>query len=116
MTIAIVGAVIALIVVLALLSRMQSNRKKEAMADLQREIDQTHTPSILELVNLEIEDAGIGSLPGAEGIDPTVLLKVWKRDGAGCPSGQGEFHVTEDIEPSDATADDVTFDCGREAE
>ena len=114
MTVALVGAVIAVIVVVALLSRMQNNRKKEAMAAMQREIEQTHTPDILELVNQEIDDAGIRTLPGAEDIDPTVLLKVWKRDGAGCPPGQGEFHTPERVSPAEATEEDVTFKCGEE--
>jgi sensor domain CHASE-containing protein len=116
MAVAIVGAVIAVIVAIALLSRMQSNRKKEAMADLQQEIEQTHVPDILELVNEEIDDAGIRDLPGAEDLDPTVLLRVWKRDGAGCRGAGGEFQVAGGIAPSEATEVDVTFTCGEEGE
>jgi hypothetical protein len=114
MTAAIVGIVIAVFVVLVLLSWMQSSSNKEAVADLQREIAETHIPDILELVYQEVDDAGLRDLPGSTDVDPTVLLKVWKRDGADCPIGQGEFQIAEGVQPSEATEDDVTFECGEE--
>lgn len=114
MTVAIIGAVIAFFVVLALLSWMQSSRNKEAVADLQREIAETHIPDILELVYQEVDDAGLRNLPGSTDVDPTVLLKVWKRDGADCPIGKGEFRIAEGVQASEATEDDVTFECGQE--
>lgn len=112
MTVAVVGALIAIIVVLTLLSRMQSSRNKEAVADLQREIAEVHIPDILELVYQEVDDAGLRDLPGSTDVDATVLLKVWKRDGPDCPVGQGEFHVADGVEATEATEDDVTFECG----
>lgn len=112
MAVGIVMAVIGVIVVVALLSRQQSRRKKEAIADLAREREALKPPDILELVNEEIKDAAIGNLPGAEGVDPTVLLKVWKRDGGGCPKGQGSFVVSDGTTPEEATEDTLKFKCG----
>ncbi len=94
-----------------MISRLGSQRKKEAIADLQREKDSLHTPDIFELVDQEVRESGITDLPGAEGIDPVILLKAWKRDGGDCAKGEGSFVVVEGVEPSDATEADVTFDC-----
>ena len=107
----IIIVVIVVIVGMIMLSRSGSQRKKEAIADLQREKDSLHTPDILELVSQEVSESGITDLPGAEGIDPVVLLKVWKRDGDNCEKGQGSFTVIEGVEPSAATEADVTFEC-----
>ena len=110
MIVGIVAAVIAVIVAFVLLGRMQSARKKEAIADLAREMEELHTPDIIELVQEEVTEAGLGDLPGADGLDPTVLLKVWKRDGHGCPKGQGQYVVDAAVAPEDATEDSVTFE------
>jgi len=107
----IIIVVIVVIVVMILLSRSGSQRKKEAIADLQREKDSLQTPDILELVNQELSDSGITDLPGAEGIDPVVLLKVWKRDSDDCEEGEGNFVVVEGVDPSAATEADVSFVC-----
>ena len=112
MIVGIVLIVIAVIAASVMLSRMQGARKKEAIADLAREREALRTPDILELVQEEVEEAGLGDLPGAEGVDPTVLLKVWKRDGAGCEKGRGQFILDDGLAPGDATEDTVTFDCG----
>ncbi len=107
----IIVVVIVVVVGMIMLSRSGSQRKKEAIADLQREKDSLQTPDILELVNQEVSESGITDLPGAEGIDPVVLLKAWKRDGDDCAEGEGGFVVAEGVEPSAATEADVTFDC-----
>lgn len=112
MLVGIVLVVIAVIVAFVVLGRMQNARKKEAIADLAREREALHTPDIIELVHEEVQESGIAVLPGAEGVDPTVLLKVWKRDGAGCEKGRGQFILGDGIAPVDATEDTVTFDCG----
>jgi hypothetical protein len=106
-----VAVLIAIIVIMVLLSRMGTRRKKEAIADLDREREQLRTPSIVELVEEEVREAGIAELPGAAGIDPVILLKVWKRDGPACPPGTGHFTVAENVGPDKATEDDVTFAC-----
>ncbi len=116
MIVGIVLVVIAVIVSFVMLGRMQSARKKEAIADLAREREALHTPDIIELVHEEVQELGIGALPGAEGVDPTVLLKVWKRDGAGCEKGRGQFILGAGIAPEDATEDSVAFECGPDAD
>lgn len=112
MIVGIVLTVIAVVMAFVMLGRMQSARKTEAIADLAREREELHTPDIIELVQEEVDEAGLGDLPGAEGVDPTVLLKVWKRDGAGCEKGRGQFVLDDGLAPGDATEDTVTFDCG----
>jgi len=105
--------VIVIVVVggMILLSRSGNQRKKEAIADLQREKDSLRTPDILELVDQEVRESGITDLPGADGIDPVVLLKVWKRDCGDCGEQTGRFVVAGGVKPSAATETDVVFDC-----
>lgn len=106
----IIVGVISFLVVMVMLSRMGNSRKKEAIADLERERASLHTPDIIELVNEEVREAGIGDLPGAEGIDKVVLLRVWKRDRGDRVAGRGRFTVAETVEIDQATEADVTFD------
>ena len=115
MAVGIVMAVVSVTVVLVLLSRMQNKRKKVARADLARDRELSKPPGILELVNEEVQESGIGSLPGADGVDPTVLLKVWKRDGVGCAKGQGAFVLGHGIAPDEATEDTLKFECTEQA-
>lgn len=105
--------VVAVVVAYALfrLSRSTKQTKKEAMADLEREKAELHTPDIIELVVEEVRELGIDSLPGSEGIDPTVLLRVWKRDRGGCGPDEGRFVVADGVDPITATDGDVTFEC-----
>lgn len=108
--------VVAIVVVagMIVLSRSGNQRKKEAIADLQREKDSLHTPDILELVEQEVTESGITDLPGAEDVDPVVLLKVWKRDGDDCAKGEGRFVVVDGVEPTAATEADLTFECAEQ--
>lgn len=105
--------IIVIVVVggMIMLSRSGSQRKKEAIADLQREKDSLRTPDILELVEQEVSESGITELPGAEGIDPVVLLKAWKRDREDCAKQTGRFVIADGVEPSEATETDVAFEC-----
>ena len=107
----IIIVVIVVVGGMIMLSRSSSQLKKEAIADLQREKDSLHTPDIIELVNQEVAESGITDLPGAEGIDPVVLLKVWKRDRSDCGDQPGHFVVADGLEASAATETDVTFLC-----
>lgn len=115
MAVGIVLAVVSVTVVLVLLSRMESKNKAVAQADLEGDRELSKPPGILELVNQEVQDSGIGSLPGADGVDPTVLLKVWKRDGVGCVEGQGAFVLGHGITPDEASEDTLKFECGEQA-
>ena len=112
MNVALISIIVIVVVGgMIMLSRSGSQRKKEAIADLQQEKDSLHTPDILELVEQEVRETGITDLPGAEGIDPVILLKVWKRDRDDCAESEGSFVVVDGVEPSAATEADVTFDC-----
>jgi len=112
MAVGIVMMVVAVTVVLVLLTRMQNKNKTVAVADLASDRETSKLPDILELVNQEVQEAGIGTLPGADGVDPTVLLKVWKRDGTGCAGEQGTFVLHEGLAPEDASEDTLKFVCG----
>jgi hypothetical protein len=112
MAIGIVMAVVAVTVVLVLLTRMQNKNKTAAVADLASDREASKPPDIFELVNQEVQEAGIGSLPGADGVDPTVLLRVWKRDGTGCAGEQGTFVLYEGLAPDEASEDTLRFECG----
>lgn len=114
--VAVVVVVIVVIVASVLLERTQGARKKEAIADLAREREELHTPDIIELVQEEVKEAGLDHLPGAEGIDPTVLLKVWRRDGGDCAEGQGRYVIADDVAPEDAAEESVSFECDESAE
>jgi hypothetical protein len=107
----IIIVVIVIIGGMIMLSRSGSQRKKEAIADLQREKDSLHTPDIFELVDQEVRESGITDFPGAEGIDPIVLLKVWKRDRGECSDQAGRFVMEDGVEPSNATESNVVLEC-----
>ncbi|MCJ7779786.1 MAG: hypothetical protein MUQ27_03075 [Acidimicrobiia bacterium] len=107
----IIVVVIVVVGGMAMLSRTGSQRKKEAIADLQREKEALQIPGILDLVNDEVREAGIAELPGAEGLDPVVLLKVWKRDREACGEGEGRFVVSDGVEASAAKEANVVFEC-----
>ncbi len=108
--------IIVIVVVggMIVLSRSGNQRKKKAIADLDHERESRHIPDIFELVAEEVRESGIADLPGANGIDPVILLKVWKRDREDCPEETGTFVVAEGMEPSNATETDVTFECDGE--
>ncbi len=114
MTVPLIIIVLIIVVVggMVMLSRTGNQRKKAAIADLQREKEALQIPDILDLVNEEVREAGIAELPGAEGLDPVVLLKVWKRDREACSEGEGRFIVSDGVEPSAAKEADVIFECG----
>jgi len=116
MAVGIVMAVVSVTVVLVLLSRMQNKNKVVVQAELESDRELSKPPGILELVNQEVQESGIGSLPGADGVDPTVLLKVWKRDGSGCAEGRGTFVLGHGITPDEATVDTLKFECDKHAD
>ncbi|MEA3502761.1 MAG: hypothetical protein U9R47_08305 [Actinomycetota bacterium] len=103
---------IAFVVAGVVISRLGSREKKKAIAGLENDRQTLHTPSILELVDQEVRESGITDLPGAEGLDSVILLRVWKRDREDCDEGEQRFVVVEGVDPSDATEADVTFECG----
>jgi len=113
MTIVIFLGVVAVVIVLVVVTRNSSHVRKAAKADLEREIDELHTPDIMELVQQEASETGVLDIPGADGVDLPVRLRVWHRDGAAraaAPSPEAlRFELRADVAPQDATDDDLTL-------
>ena len=109
----VVGGLLAVLVVL---NRSANRRKKEAQADLEREKAELQTPDILELVAQEAADTGVEEIPGADGVELPIRLRVWHRDEdtrALRPEGvELRFELSPGVEPGTATEDDLvlTFD------
>lgn len=78
MIIAIVLAFVVLLVVGFTLSRGTARRKKEAIASLEAERNALASITILDLVIAEVEDLGLSSIDGSEGVAPDALLRAWK--------------------------------------
>ena len=113
MTLAIVGIGLAFVVVMVLLSRMGRGRKRQAVEDLERERDAVKAPDILELVHQEVVELGIDKIDGSDGIDPSVLLQVYRRDKVNCEDGaELRFVLAEGTDRGDADQDTLSLSCG----
>jgi hypothetical protein len=116
-----VAAIVAVVIALTVLSRASGRKKRMAREDLKREQEQVGHFDILELVRQELDETGAGDVPGGDGVDPTVLLRVWRRDQAvrdDC-SGGLRFVIADGVAPADAEVDVVKLVCddqGTEAE
>lgn len=112
LVIGVVGIGIAFLTVMVLLSRMGRSRKQQAIDDLEREREATQAPDILELVHEEVTDLGIDSIDGAEGIDRSVLLQVYRRDEANCADGASRrFVLADNVDAGDAGPDTLSLVC-----
>ncbi len=112
MTLALVAIGFAFLVVMVLLSRMGRARKRQAVEDFEREREAFKTPDILELVHEEVVELGIDRIEGSEGIDPSVLLQVYRRDEVNCEDGATlRFALAEGVDPGDADPDTLTLSC-----
>lgn len=112
MTLAIVAIGFAFLVVMVLLSRMGRTRKRQALEDLEKEREAFKPPDILELVRQEVVELGLDQLEGAEGIDPSVLLQVYRRDEDNCEEGATKrFVVADGVDPANADPDTVSLSC-----
>ncbi len=108
----IVVTAFALITVMVLLSRMGKKRKEEAQRDFEREREAVKPPDILQLVHDEITDLGIDRIKGADGIDPSVLLQVYRRDEVNCGDNSShEFILADGVDPRDADLDTLSLRC-----
>lgn len=106
------AVVISLIVVMALLSRMGRSRKRQAIDDLEREREAVKAPDILELVHQEVSDLGLEDIDGSDGVDPSVLLQVYRRDVVNCEDGAARHFVLVDgVQPADAEPDTLSLAC-----
>jgi hypothetical protein len=70
-------AFVVLLVVGFMLSRATARQKKEAIASLEAERNALASVTILDLVIAEVEDIGLRSIDGSDGVAPEVLLRAW---------------------------------------
>jgi hypothetical protein len=115
-----IGVVVVMFLIFGvILSRRQSERKKEAIEDLQREKEALAPLSIQALAEEEAADLGLDLIQGAEGIPPVILLKVWKRDSGVVEQCQSNdllrYQVKVGIDPALATEPDVNLVCDGES-
>ena len=75
-----IAAIVAVVIALSVLSRASGRKKRMAREDLKREKEEVGHVDILDLVREELEETGARDVAGGDGIDATVLLRVWKRD------------------------------------
>lgn len=91
------------------------SRREKKLAQLEAfDDDIPPRPTIQELVAEEIRDTGADRIPGSEGIESPVLLKVWHRDEhvrTGCAAGALRYVVREGVTVSAATEADVMLVC-----
>jgi len=112
MILGIVSLGFAFLVVMVLLSRMGRGRKRKALEDFEREREATKAPDILELVHQEVVDLGIDKIDGSEGIDPSILLQVYRRDEVNCEDGHLRSYVLADgVDPADADLNTLSLAC-----
>lgn len=74
------------------------------------------TPTIEELVAQEAADTGVNEIPGGDGLDVSLKLRVYWRDEvvrSGCTDGTIEFRLAEGVSTSQAETDDVRLVCVR---
>lgn len=118
------GVLIVIVVLVFLifgvvLSKRQSERKREAIKDLQREKEALGPVSIQALAEEEAAELGLSRIAGAEDIPTVILLKLWKSNAVlveRCPSrDQLRYQVTEGVDPAQATERDVTLVCDGES-
>ncbi|HEX9643851.1 MAG TPA: hypothetical protein VGC11_07625 [Acidimicrobiia bacterium] len=90
--------------------------RRQHKLDKLREFDDPirERPTIHELMMEEVRDTGVDQIPGGEGIETPVLLRVWHRDEPvrrGCADDGLRFVVKEGVDPGHADIDDVLLMC-----
>ena len=115
MTVIILAAIIAFVVIGVVMSRQTKQRKDAAIEDLKREKEEVGHVDIFALVTAEVEELGLRSIPGAEELQPEVLLKVWK-DNTNvidqCDDRANlRFVRAPSVDPQKASSDDITLVC-----
>lgn len=87
-------------------------RKLERMREFEAAIPPR--PTIQELMQQEVEATGIDRVPGGDGLEIPVRLRVWHRDAdvrADCAAEGLRFIVAEGVERASASEDDVMLVC-----
>ncbi len=91
----------------------RKSRRQRKLEQL-READPLPEPKpIHDIMMEEAADLGIDRIPGGDGIDMPIRLKVFRRDEAvrtGC-AGELRYEVATGVDPADATVDDVRLVC-----
>lgn len=93
--------------------RSLSKRQQRIVASLE---PMKEAPSIEQLVAEEAAETGVNEIPGGEGLDVSLKLRVYWRDEVvrnGCEDGVLEFRVDEDVDRAVAETDDVRLVCVR---
>lgn len=115
---AIILVVFAFLVVGIILSRQTSKTKKSAIADLEAEREEVGTFDIFELVESEVNTLGLLDIEGSTDLPHGVLLKIWRDNEDAVDSCVDHAHlryvVAADIDPANATDEDVTLECTKE--
>lgn len=108
-------AVVAFLAVGIMLGRQTKRQKVAAIEDLKREKEQIAQQDIFALIMAEIDDLDLRSIPGAQDLQPGVLLKAWsdnKKLVDRCADrSRLRFVVAEGVEPDKAADEDVTLVC-----
>ena len=119
MVAAVVLVLVAFIVVGVMLARQSTKTKKRAIADLEAEKESVGAFDIFELVESEVTTLGLDEIEGAENIPHGVLLKIWSDSQDIVDSCTDRAHlrfaIAEGVEPPNATEDDVTLECTKQA-
>lgn len=74
-------------------------------------------PTIDDLVAEEAAATGVNDIPGGEGLDVSLKLRVYWRDEVvrrGCDDGHLEFRLGEGVSPQSAATEDVRLVCVRD--
>lgn len=73
-------------------------------------------PSIEQLVAEEARETGVDEIPGGDGLDVSLKLRVYWRDEVvrqGCDDGVLEFRIGDGVDPAQAETEDVRLVCVR---
>lgn len=95
---------------------MRPRNKREQVAMATTEADKP-LPTIEELVAAEAADTGVNEIPGGDGLDVSLKLRVYWRDEVvrkGCSDGHIEFRIADDTTAEAAGTDDVRLVCVRD--
>ncbi|HHC07515.1 MAG TPA: hypothetical protein ENK55_02190 [Actinobacteria bacterium] len=113
MIVGIVAGAVAFVVVLVVVARATKRQRDLARKSLEEEKAKIGRWDIMALVDEEVRELGLADIPGAEGIGPAVLLKVWHRDVAirrACPDPARLRYVVADDAPAEPDVDHVRLD------
>ena len=94
-------------------ARNLSKRQQRIVSTLE---PMKEAPSIEELVAAEAADTGVNEIPGGDGLDVSLKLRVYWRDEVvrrGCEDGVLEFRVQEGVDRAAAETEDVRLVCVR---